>query len=207
MTAQPHIKLTYFDFPASRGEECRLALHVAGVEFEDHRLKNAEWAALKPTTPYGSLPLLEVEGKGVLAQSNAILAYIGRTWGALPADPWEAARHEAVMSAVEELRAKLDPSMRTKDDAEKKRMREELVAGWMQTWFRNVDAQVAGPFFGGERVSVADIKLFVVLNWFAKGTLDHVPREVFSGFPRLVRLFESVKSHPRVLDWQARTTG
>ena len=26
------IKLTYFDVPSSRGEECRLALHLAGLE-------------------------------------------------------------------------------------------------------------------------------------------------------------------------------
>lgn len=31
-------KLTYFDAPASRGEECRLALHIAGVPFEDNRI-------------------------------------------------------------------------------------------------------------------------------------------------------------------------
>ncbi len=207
MTAQPRIELTYFDIAASRGEECRLALHVAGVAFEDHRLKRDEWGALKPTTPYGSLPVLEVEGKGVLAQSNAILGYIGRTWGLMPTDPFEAARHDAVMSAVEELRAKLDPSMRTNDEAEKKRMREELVAGWMQAWGRHMEAQIAGPFVGGERISVADLKLFVVLNWFAKGVLDHVPRDVFSGFPKLVRLFESVKSHPRVVDWTSRAAG
>ena len=27
------LKLTYFDFSGSRGEECRLAFAVAGVEF------------------------------------------------------------------------------------------------------------------------------------------------------------------------------
>src|SRR4051812_10283278 len=50
-------KLTYFDAPVSRGEECRLALHLAGVEFEDDRIKGPDWPALKPTTPYGSVPV------------------------------------------------------------------------------------------------------------------------------------------------------
>ena len=31
-------KLMYFDAPVSRGEECRLALHIAGVDFEDVRV-------------------------------------------------------------------------------------------------------------------------------------------------------------------------
>ena len=34
----PKYKLTYFDVSASRGEECRMALYVAGVDFEDHRI-------------------------------------------------------------------------------------------------------------------------------------------------------------------------
>jgi glutathione S-transferase len=37
-------KLFYFDAPVSRGEECRLALHLAGIDFEDERM------------PYGVLP-------------------------------------------------------------------------------------------------------------------------------------------------------
>src|SRR6185436_7226177 len=59
-------KVTYFDAPVSRGEEVRLAFHLAGVEFEDNRIKRDGWPALKPTTPFGSLPLLELPGKPVL---------------------------------------------------------------------------------------------------------------------------------------------
>lgn len=33
--------LTYFDFDGSRGLECRLALHVAGVPFQDVRIGRA----------------------------------------------------------------------------------------------------------------------------------------------------------------------
>lgn len=206
MSAQPHLTLTYFDFSASRGEECRLALHVAGVPFTDQRIKGADWPTTKPTTPFGAMPVLDVEGKGRLAQSNAILGFVGRSYGLLPDDPWEAARHDAVMCAVEELRARIDSSMRAKEDADKQRMREELVAGYIPAWGANVEAQIAGPFVGGERISVADIKLFVVLSWFAKGALDHVPRDVLSRFPKLERLFEAVKSHPRVVDWTSRFT-
>jgi glutathione S-transferase len=204
MSAKSHIKLTYFDFSGSRGEECRLALHVAGVEFEDDRIKNAQWPALKPTTPFGSLPVLEVEGKGRLAQSNAILGFIGRSWGLLPADPWEAAQHDAVLSAVEELRGRMHPSLRAQDDAEKKRLREALAADYLPAWGAFVEAIIAGPFVGGERISVADIKLFVLGNWFSKGTLDHIPHDMLSRFPKVDRVCESVRTHPRVVDWTSR---
>lgn len=78
-------KLTYFDAPVSRGEECRLALAVAGVDFEDLRIKGADWPAMKAQTPYGALPILELPGKPPLAQTNAILVLIGRRHGLHPA--------------------------------------------------------------------------------------------------------------------------
>ena len=70
-------RLIYFDAPVSRGEECRLALHLAGIDFEDVRIKSADWPALKERMPYGSLPVLELPGKPALAHSNAILVLVG----------------------------------------------------------------------------------------------------------------------------------
>lgn len=91
-------RLIYFDFAGSRGEECRIALHLAGVDFEDVRIPGADWPALKAKTPCGSMPILELTGKPPLAQSNAILVYIGRQYGLHPKDDLEAAYHEALMS-------------------------------------------------------------------------------------------------------------
>ena len=51
-------RLIYFDAPVSRGEECRLALHLAGIEFEDERIKPASWPAMKDQMPYGRVPVL-----------------------------------------------------------------------------------------------------------------------------------------------------
>jgi glutathione S-transferase len=84
-------RLIYFDAPVSRGEECRLALHLAGIDFEDVRIKSADWPAMKEQTPYGALPVLELPGKPALAQTNAILVLIGRRHGLHPADELEAA--------------------------------------------------------------------------------------------------------------------
>src|SRR5688572_23205471 len=103
-------KLIYFDMPVSRGEECRLALHLAGVDFIDERIGRDAWPALKPTTPFGSLPVFELPGEPPLAQSNAILALIGRRHGLHPEDLIEAARHEALMCHVEDLRANVGPT-------------------------------------------------------------------------------------------------
>ena len=91
-------KLIYFDAPVSRGEECRLALHLAGIDFEDARVKFDAWPALKPQTPYGAMPVYELPGRPPLAHTNAILLLIGRAHGLHPTDEFEAARHEGMCS-------------------------------------------------------------------------------------------------------------
>jgi prostaglandin-H2 D-isomerase / glutathione transferase len=197
-------KLTYFEASVSRGEECRLALHLAGVDFEDHRIKSDEWAALKASTPFGSLPVLEATGKPPLAQSNAILAYVGRRYGLHPDDPWEAARHEAILASVEELRATLAPSGKIADPAEKKRVRVELAQSYMKAWGGHLDRQIQGPFVSGEQIRVADIKLFQIMLSFRRGALDHIPTNVFAEFAKLDALCDAVARHPKVAEWRAR---
>ncbi|GAC1353218.1 MAG: hypothetical protein NVS3B20_27150 [Polyangiales bacterium] len=198
-------KLTYFDAPMSRGEECRLALHVAGVPFEDVRIQREEWPALKPKTPFGSLPILEMPGRPVLAQSNAILVLIGRLHGLHPKDDYEAARHEAMMQHVEDLRAHVSPTMRIKDGGEKKRAREELAATFLPAWGSFAEKQIGeGPFFGGAALQVVDLKVHMVLRWFQGGALDHIPTTVFDGFPKLTRIAHAVRDHARVRAWNER---
>ncbi|MEO7729196.1 MAG: glutathione S-transferase family protein [Burkholderiales bacterium] len=199
-------RLIYFDAPVSRGEECRLALHVAGVDFEDVRIKAADWPAMKPQTPYGGLPVFEAEGQPPLAQTNAILVLIGRQHGLHPADGFEAARHEAMMQHVEDLRANVGPSLRMKDPVEKKAAREALVAGYMPAWAQSAEKNIAaGPFFGGATINVVDFKLFLTVRWFIGGKVDHIPATVFAGYPKLMGVHDAVRDHPGVNSWYAKS--
>ncbi len=197
-------KLTYFDASVSRGEECRMALFLAGVEFEDRRLAGDAWPALKASTPFGALPILESPGKPTLAQSNAILTYVGRSYGLHPTDPWEAARHESILQSVEDLRAALAPSGKIADPEEKKRAREELASGLIATWGAQIEAQIRGPFVGGSVLQVADIKLFQISSSFRRGALDHIPADVFAKFTKLHALHDVVAAHPKIAEWRAK---
>ena len=199
-------KLTYFDAPASRGEECRLALHLSGVDFEDVRIKAADWPALKPKTPFGALPTFELPGHPVLAQTNAILVLIGRRWGLHPKDDFEAARHEAMMCHVEDLRAAIGPTLRIKDEADKKRAREAIAADVLPAWSADSEKQIGdGPFFGGASPHVVDLKLFIMVRWLVGGKLDHIPTTIVAGYPKLMRVHDSVRDHAGVKAWYARS--
>jgi glutathione S-transferase len=201
----PKTTLTYFDTPSSRGEECRLALHLAGVEFVDERLKPAEFAARKASTPFGTLPVLTIEGHAPLAQTNTILRLIGRAHGLHPTETWAAAREEAIMSAVEDLRQRMTPLGRIKDEAEKRRAREEFAAGYLREWAEHLQRQIGeGPFVGGGEIHVADLKLFVILGAYLRGTFDYISADVFTPFPKLLAVYHAVKNHPKIQAWYSR---
>ncbi len=197
-------KLTYFDFPGGRGEDVRMAFALAEVDFEDKRIAGSDWRQLKESTPFGALPILEVEGRPTLAQSNAILVWIGTEHGLLPKDTWEAARHVSVLESVEELRATIDPSGRLEDDDAKRQARQALCDGPIPRWAKQIEQQIRGPFVGGEAISVADLKIFTAMNWFRRGVLDHIPTDILDGHSKLTALHTAVASQPRIAAWRER---
>lgn len=198
-------RLIYFDFAGSRGEECRIALHLAGIDFEDVRIKSADWPALKPQMPFGAMPVFEIPGQPALAHSNAILVLIGRRHGLHPADDFEAARHESLMCAVEELRHTLSPTLRITDPEQKRMAREALAANELKTWGSQLERQLGdGPFVAGTKLQVADLKLYMIVRWLTSGVLDHVPTTVLDHCPKLLRLARAVGEHDGVKAWLSR---
>lgn len=193
--------ITYFDFNGSRGLECRLAAAAAGLAFEDRRLSRAEWAALKPTTPFGAMPFLEHDGR-IISQSNAILRYIGVTHAMHPSDPWTAAEHDALMASVEDIRHKL-PGAGLSDE-QKRAARVAFAADWLSQWASTVAARIRGPFVEGATLHVVDIKLYVILRAFFSDTYDHLPGTFFDAYPAIGQLYAAVDRHPAIAGYFAQ---
>src|SRR5689334_13473405 len=119
------LKLTYFDLDGGRGEPARLALHIGGIVFEDQRVADKDWLALRDKMPFLALPTLEVDGK-VVSQSNSINRYVGKLTGLYPKDDWQALLCDEVMDAAEDISARIDQTIDLPADA-KKKAREELA--------------------------------------------------------------------------------
>jgi prostaglandin-H2 D-isomerase / glutathione transferase len=132
------------------------------------------------------------------------MVLIGRRHGLHPPDDVEAARHEGMMQHVEDLRAHVSPTLRM-GEAEKKAAREALVAGYLPAWAASTERNIAGPFFGGEKVNVVDLKIHMAVRWFSGGKLDHVPATIFAGYPKLIGVHDAVRDHAGVKSWYARS--
>lgn len=196
----PKLKLVYFDFSGGRGEAARLALSIGGIPFEDDRIAGADWPKRKPGILFGALPVLEVDGQE-LAQSNAINRYVGKLANLYPVDPWQAARCDEAMDVVEELNGRIAPTMSLPDD-QKKAQREALAAGPIPLFLsglqKRLEAQ-GGEYFADHRLTVADLKVYLVITWLNSGVLDHIPADLTKKVaPRLIDHHGRVANHPGV---------
>ena len=177
-------KVTYFDFAGSRGEEVRLALVIAGVAFDDNRIKSDDINRIKAELPFGSLPVLEMPGHGVFAETNAILRLIGRLHRLHPDDPWEGARRDAVLEASDELRQRVSATSRIADAAERKAARQALAADYIPRWAKGIERlNGQGPFVGGAPPTVARVSDFCLICASPK-SYD----EPKSSLPQVIRL-------------------
>jgi prostaglandin-H2 D-isomerase / glutathione transferase len=205
----PKLKLVYFDFSGGRGEAARLALSIGGIPFQDDRIAGDDWPKRKPGILFGALPVLEVDGQE-LAQSNSINRYVGRLANLYPSDPWQAARCDEAMDVVEELNGRIAPTLFLPED-QKKAQREALAAGPIPQFLsglqKRLEAQ-GGQYFADNRLTVADLKVFLVVRWLTSGALDHIPTDLTKKVaPRLIEHHDRVANHPGVKAYYQQRAG
>lgn len=200
----PKLKLTYFDFDGGRGEPARLALHIGGVAFEDHRIPGADWPKHRDQMPFRAMPVLEVDGK-ILTQSNTINRYVGRLAGLYPKDDWQAAACDEIMDATEDISSRISATITMPDD-QKRKTREALVADALPRHLEVLQARLqaaGGEHFADQRLTVADLKVFMLVRWVRAGVLDHIPKDLVERTPLLVKHAERVSGHPKIAAYYA----
>jgi len=200
------LKLMYFDFDGGRGEPARLAFHIGGIVFEDHRIAGKDWPAFRDKTPFLAMPTLEVDGR-VVSQSNSINRYVGKLTGLYPKNDWQAFLCDEVMDAAEDISTRIAQTIDLPEDA-KKKSREELAAGHIKRYLGQFQARLeaaGGEYFADQRLTVADLKVFMLIRWLRSGVLDYIPKDLVDTVaPMLVKHFERVASHPKVAEYYQR---
>ena len=194
------LKLRYFDFHGGRAEPARLAFHIGGIAFEDDRFAFSEFAEVRKSTPFGQVPTLEVDGVQV-TQSDAITRYAGKLAGLYPTDPYQALLCDEVLAAVEDVTIKLSATFGLTGEALKE-ARLALVKGPLSTYLRWMQAQLqahGGEYFADQRLTVADLKVFVHVRGLNSGNRDHVPNDlVASVAPLLNAHMQRVAATPSI---------
>lgn len=173
------LKLTYFNFHGGRAEATRLAFHLGGIAFDDHRFPPAEFATVRTNTPLSQVPVLEVDGVQV-TQSSAILRYAGKRAGLYPTDDVQALLCDEVIAGVEDAGAQVGKSFGLTGDALKE-ARTVLVEGPLPKYLAWLERQLlahGGNFFADGRLTIADLQVLVFIRSLTSGQMDYVPKDL-----------------------------
>jgi prostaglandin-H2 D-isomerase / glutathione transferase len=217
-----HIRLKYFPI-AGAAEPVRLALWLAQIPFDDVAVPFDAWWSLKQRTPYGQLPVMSIDGGPYIAQSSAMLQYIGTLAPTLcPADKFLQVQ-EAIGLVGDFDRAwrpciglVLEPEVSgygltpataafTKGSpalAETiKALRIAFVANQLPKYcafFAKMIASSGGPFLCGAQPTLADCCLVPALDRFAQGYIDHVPQDTLAAYPAITSYLADFKALPQI---------
>jgi len=200
----PSYKLTYFDIKG-RAEPVRMLFTVAGVPFEDVRIKQEDWPAMKSKTPFGQLPFLEFDGK-VLAQSRAIVYYVARDLKLYGANNWESAQIDVVGELMFDLvKPYTEKAMFEKDEAKKAEFLKKYLSETAPKLLASLEEQLkknkgGDGFFVGDKISLADINVFSSFDFTSlEERLDNLAK-----YPKLKALLDRVRKDKNMAAYLAK---
>ena len=190
-------KLVYFN---GRGfaEQSRFVFAQAGVQYEDVRTTREQWPSLKPTTPFGMLPMLEVDGNKIGGSVN-IARFLGETLGLAGSNPVENAQIAAIVDAVEDINKEVIRCRFEKDEARKEEMKKKLVEETFPTKLKFLETRAVsndkGWLYNGV-LTWADFSTYIALD-----RVCVISKEALDEFPGLRKLRASVEELPNIAKW------
>ncbi|KAK2151389.1 hypothetical protein LSH36_365g05030 [Paralvinella palmiformis] len=197
----PNYKVIYFGV-RGYAETIRLVFAAAGVAYDDNRIEMKDWMVLKPTMPFGQLPVLEVDGMK-LAQSDSICRFLADKFGLMGRHPIEKAAIDACAETISEIRVivmRVQTNMDIPQDVKDKEMKvvlEEKVPPILEKLEVCLKKNKSGDkYFYGDTISLADIHFFACCE-----TVVRLNPKAFDNFPKLAALYDRVKNHSHIYKW------
>ncbi|CAL8089297.1 unnamed protein product [Orchesella dallaii] len=194
-------KLTYFNVKAV-AEPIRLILAYGGVQYEDNRIEQEDWPAVKNTFPWGQLPVLQF-GDRTLSQSNTICRFLGRKFNLNGSNDWEAARVDELADALTDFRLeikKIYGESAEKDEVKKAELTANFLSNIAPRFFGNLESSIAkngdSPYLVGKNLTWIDLQAAHYLDIF-----DTIIPNVLDTFPKLGKLKTTVYKIPKIAEW------
>lgn len=194
-------KLTYFT-GRGRAEISRLIFAQAGVQYEDVRVERADWTQMKPNSPFGQLPLLEIEGGVALCQSLAIARFLARKFDLAGKTDVDQARADMLVDCFDDtvkpmLKFMFEPDESKKAEMQKKFLEEELPKS-LTALEKMLKGNKGGDgFFVGDALTWADLGFLAMSGWLSIIGAD--PQ--IDKYPKLKALLEKVSKAPKIAEW------
>jgi len=201
--AHPHphhtYKLVYFN-GRGRGETTRLLFAEAQQKYTDERFDFKDWPTRKATTPYGQVPVLEVDGKQ-LAQRSAIENFVARKLNLHGGNDFEQAKVHEITEACADVFNPFVRSASNKDEAAKKSGLEEFFKTTLPTNAGALEAVLKSNgggdgYFVGHNVTLADIRFYADF-----AAILGANATALDATPKLKALHARVAARPHIAAW------
>jgi len=193
--------LMYFN-GRGRGETSRLMFHEAGIKFEDKRIEFKDWAATKPTTPLGFMPVLTLGNGQVISEVRAVDRAVARLTGLYGTTDEDRNTIDYCYEIVRDLMDSFISKVFTvKNDEElKKKNAGEYFTNTLPPMLRALEKVVSDDraYFAGASPSVADLLAFDFL-----GQLQAANPSALSATPKVQGLVARVASRPNIAAYLA----
>ena len=139
----------------------RMLLDKAGVQYEDVRLTQEQFAEMKSsgTLESGQVPMLELDDGSKLFQTDAVLFYLARLHGFMPEDPLQNHNGHAMMSSYNEdfVQKKMYPVMFMPEGPEKEEAVKKVFAEDAPKYLATLDKRLQNSkFLCGDKLSCYD---------------------------------------------------
>ena len=195
----PTYKLYYFN-SKGRAESIRFVFAQAGVQYEDIRLNQEQWAEFKPKTPYGQMPVLEVDGK-MLSGSGPIERFLAEQYELAGSNAFENADIASILDVVDDLGHRLIPCFFEKDEARKAELKKGLEETHIPKYFGVLEKRAAANnsadgWIYGPKVTYADFGVYLM-----SGYVKFLVPNVLDNYPALKKLHDSVEKLPNIAKW------
>jgi glutathione S-transferase len=202
-------KITYFGMPG-RAEAARLAFVIGGVQFEDERIEFKDWGALKPNTPWGSMPFLTLSNGEQIAQSRNVLRFIGKHTNLYPLnDHLLAAKVDELLDVADDLNNKVNATGRglEKEAKEKLRFETSQQGGAVYEYLTKLENFIAkngaNGYCVGSSLTVADLAIAAHASNVISGFYDGIPPTMLDPFPNIQAVRKTVATQEAVAAYYA----
>ena len=197
------LRLIYFPVPG-RAEACRVALAFSDLEWEDVEVTGVRFEIMKNDgeLPWDMLPILQTP-KGTIAESSAILRFVGHDVGLVSQDRFQSAKVDEFIDGMGPLATALNTTFGISDDEERIRLRKELFSNGagaknLALLERKISQSKTGWAADTDDMSIADLKLFTELFALFSGNYDGIEASVICDYPQLLKYHEKVANEPRI---------
>ena len=216
----PMVKLVYFNIRA-KAELIRHLLNAGNIDYEDFHVhflnddgsfSTDEWYKLKPSTPFGQLPLLYWDGEEI-AQSMAMVRFVARKVGLAGKSDMEFAQADMIACHYEDIWTKLPKLRFAKTQEERETLAAEFLNEFMPKWLtplENTLKKRGGTCYAGASTTFADLAIMVALD-FLQDPADRAFKDmnnidarckILDDFPLVKANYQRTCALPFVAAWR-----